>query len=87
MNLGDFITAYHGGIHELVKIENNLAFYCQRFTANGNVRNSKKVECCSVAFCRPAIGFVRKRLAEIKIEMENLQKLKLTLEAGKKCRD
>lgn len=80
MKSGDLITAYHGGIHELIKVEDNLAFYCQRFTAAGVKRYSKKSQCCHVSFCKPAIEFINRRLAEIETEKENLQKLKLMLE-------
>lgn len=80
MKPGDLITAYHGGIHELIKVENNLAFYCQRFTAAGAKRYSKKSQCCHISLCNPAIEFINRRLAEIKTEKENLQQLKLTLE-------
>lgn len=63
MKPGDLITAYHGGIHELIKVENNLAFYYQRFTAAGVKRYSKKSQCCSVDFCEPALK--QKRLNSI----------------------
>lgn len=86
---GDLITTYCSGIYEFIRFEERtdrkgrpevpLAFFKQKFTANGKPRKSKKESCCDAAFCRRAEDFINRRLSELEEEKSALSEILQTI--------
>lgn len=85
MKIGDVITAFHKGYHEVVAIEQvpNITF--PKFTyktiadATGKRRNGGKVNYCYANVCAPANIALDKQIKELKESIIRLQTIKASL--------
>ena len=81
LKVGDLITAYHKGYHEIVTFEERddcapLVHFKTRFKSDGKPANSKRIMCCDMGYCRHAeIGLTN----EIRRKEEEIEKLKTIL--------
>ena len=90
LHQGDLITTYYSGIYEFIRFEERtdskgnpevpLAFFKQKFTANGKPRNSKKESRCDASYCRRAEDFINRRLSELEEERNNLTNILASIE-------
>ena len=84
LKLGDLITAYHQGYHELVKIElrrsnTPLFHYVMRFDSNGRPSKAKRVRTCDAAYCRSALTNLEKEIEKREEEVLKLNGLRNNL--------
>ncbi len=85
LKLGDMIIAYHAGYHELAEIKDRgenvspLFGYRTVFNSSGKPIKGKKLLWCDASYCRRALAYLNKSIAETEEILVSLNKLKQQL--------
>jgi hypothetical protein len=80
LKVGDLISSYHNGYHELVQIEPRkdavpLFHYVTKFNASGTPRKSVKSRKCDAAYCRRATEEIAAQILIKETEIKALRKI------------